>query len=272
MRLSGMGGFQMVAWRGLCMGAVMIGIWLILSQHRRRDIGHVFKGSGLTVIMCQFFNSICFCLGVALAPVAFVLLGVATVPVFAALLAWIILRERARPATWGAIIAVALGIGIAVSGDEGGFAQPNLQAIVGVGFGLVVAFVLALNFVVIRVRPDLPILLMIGCGAIVAGSTGLAITGNEMMTDGRIWPIVISGAFLLPVSIFMLSYASRFTQAANVSLLMLLETVLGPYWVWLGIGEQPTVQMLLGGGVVIGSLAIYLWVTGRDTSGAPSYR
>jgi len=65
------------------------------------------------------------------------------------------------------------------------------------------------------------------------------------------------------VSFFSLSLASRYTHASNVSLLLLLETVLGPLWVWLGVGEEPTPMMLVGGVIVVGSLAIYLWHTGR---------
>jgi drug/metabolite transporter (DMT)-like permease len=57
--------------------------------------------------------------------------------------------------------------------------------------------------------------------------------------------------------------ASRHTHASNVSLLLLLETVLGPLWVWLGLGERPTPVMLAGGAVVVGSLALYLWHEGH---------
>ena len=63
---------------------------------------------------------------------------------------------------------------------------------------------------------------------------------------------------ILPVSFFSLSLASRYTHASNVSLLLLLETVLGPLWVWLGVGEEPTPMMLVGGVIVVGSLAVYL--------------
>ena len=72
-------------------------------------------------------------------------------------------------------------------------------------------------------------------------------------------------------SFFSLSSASRYTQAANVSLLMLLETVLGPLWVWLGLGEAPTPRMLAGGAIVIVSLALYI-LTPRLLRRAPRRR
>ena len=60
---------------------------------------------------------------------------------------------------------------------------------------------------------------------------------------------------------YLLSYASKFTRATNVSLILLLETVLGPLWIWLGTGEKPTNLTLIGGFVVIFSIGIHLIYT-----------
>ena len=70
--------------------------------------------------------------------------------------------------------------------------------------------------------------------------------------------MITTGALVLPLSFYLLSLAARYTHAANVSLLMLMETVLGPVWVWLAVGEVPTSRMILGGAIVLVSLAIYL--------------
>ena len=263
MRLSEMDGFQMTAWRGLLMGTVMVALWALLSRDRGAELRHVFTRAGAVVVLCQFFNSLLFCLGIAMAPVAVVLFGLATVPVCAALLAWLLLGEATRFATWITIAAVMTGIGIAVLGGEGEGVELNLVALAGAGFGLGVAFVLALNFVVIRSAPQLPIMLVIGLGAFLAGCFGLAATGVERMGDGHVWAMATTGVIVLPVSFFLLSLASRHTHASNVSLLMLLETVLGPLWVWWGVGEAPTPMMVLGGGIVVVSLAAYILWTGR---------
>ena len=261
MRLSQMGGFQMVGWRGLLMGTMMVLAWAVTSKDHREDLEALREPFGLTIVVCQVFNSTLFCLGVAIAPVAVVLFGVAAVPVFAALLAWLILGEPTRAATWAAILAVMIGIGIAVSGKAEGAVARDVTALYGALFGLGVALVLALNFVVVRARPKLPILLAIGLGALIAGVVGTAITGLSQMGQGLIWPMALTSLVVLPVSFFSLSMASRYTHAANVGLLMLLETVLGPLWVWVVIDEAPSTRMLLGGAIVVVSLAIYLLTT-----------
>lgn len=263
MRLSGMTGFQMVGWRGLLMGAIMLTAWALTSRDKARDLTLTATGAGLLVIACQFTNATLFNLAIAAAPVSIVLFAIATVPVFAAVFAGIVFGEATRPATWITIAAVFAGIGIAVFGKEAGGIGIDAGAALGALAGLCVAAAMALFFVMLRHHPELPLLLIIGTGVSLSGLTGLAVTGPAAMTSGSVWPIVLTGAVILPLSFGTLSLATRHTHASNVSLLMLLETVIGPVWVWWGIGERPTPAMLVGGAIVIVSLAVYLWATAR---------
>lgn len=263
MRLSGMGGYQMVGWRGLLMGAVMLALWGLISRHRARDLTLLVSGFGIGIVACQYVNATLFSLAIAHAPVSVVLFAVATVPVFAAVLARLVIGEPTRLATWVTIAAVLSGIALAVFGGKDADVALDRGTLWGALAGLGVAVMLALNFVILRARPELPILLVIGLGAALAGLTGVIVTGPAMMMQGEVWAIVICGILILPVSFFSLSLASRHTHASNVSLLLLLETVLGPLWVWLGTGETPTPMMLAGGVIVVVSLALYLWRTGR---------
>ena len=258
MRLSDMDGFQMTGWRGLLMGGVMLSIWAAVSRDRAADLACLRSGPGALIVGCQVLNSLLFCLGIANAPAAMVLIGVAAVPVCAALVARLVTGERASLATWAAICAVLTGIGVGVLGEGAGTLAMNWQALTGAALGLGVAMVLALNFVVLRAQPHLPILLVIGLGALIAGALGWAVTGPARMFDGRLAYMALTGALVLPVSFFTLSLASRYAPAATVSLIMLMETVLGPFWVWLGVGERPTPAMLAGGVIVVTSLAVYL--------------
>ena len=141
MRLSEMSGFQMTAWRGFLMGGVMLLAWAMTSRDRAGDIRQIPTRAGLLIVVCQFFNSMLFCLGIAAAPAAIVLIGIAAVPVFSALLSWVILREATHPLTWIAIVAVLFGIFIAITGKG---AQFDVTAVIGVAFGLGGALVLAI--------------------------------------------------------------------------------------------------------------------------------
>ncbi|WP_102109680.1 DMT family transporter [Oceaniglobus roseus] len=258
MRLSGLDGVAMMAWRGGLTAAVFLGFWLVTSAERRRDLARLATGAGIAVIVAQALNAMVFSLAVAHAPVSVVLFGVATVPVTAALFARLLLGERTRRATWITIAAVLAGIAIAVFGGERGEVTLNLAAVLGALGGLVVACTLSLTFVLLRAHPALPILPVMGAGSALSGGAGLLLVAPGAAIDGTLWPIAVSGALLLPLSFFCFTTASRHTHAANVSLMLLLETILGPLLVWAGVGEAPTPAMFLGGAVVIVSLAAYL--------------
>ena len=58
MRWSGMGGYQMVGWRGLLMGVVMLVLWALTSGHRLRDLGILGSGFGIGLVVCQYFNAV----------------------------------------------------------------------------------------------------------------------------------------------------------------------------------------------------------------------
>ena len=66
------------------------------------------------------------------------------------------------------------------------------------------------------------------------------------------------GLIILPISFTCLNLAARYTSSAIVSLLMLLEMVLGPFWVWLGIGERPTSTMIIGAAIVFVTLTLHI--------------
>ena len=262
MRWSGFGGFAMLAWRGLLMGAVLLLLWPLMTRRGTAALRLLLRPAALGVILCHATNSTLFALGIAVAPVPIVLLAVATVPVFAALFGRFLLGEATSAATWVTMAAVLSGIAVAVSG-RGAEGAAGGSALLGVAAGLGVALVMALNFVLLRQARDLPIQPAIGLGSLLAGLIGLSVAGLPALGQGNVPAIAVTGLVILPLSFLSLTYATRHTSATNVSLLLLLETVLGPIWVWLGADEPLTPVMVFGGAIVVGSLALYLWSEGR---------
>jgi drug/metabolite transporter (DMT)-like permease len=259
MRWSGMDTFPMLAWRGLLMGGALLTVWLLLARERSwAELRSVFSWAGAIVVGLQALNAVLFNAGIATAPVSVVLFGVATAPVFSAIAAYLIGGERVAMATIITILLVLAGIGIAVLGPGHGGISLDQRSLLGALAGLAVAVAFAISFTVMRNHTELAILPTIGLGAMLAGTTGLLLTGIPAMKDGDVWAIAVSGAIILPVSFFLLTLATRHTHPSNVSLLLLLETVLGPAWVWWGVGERPTVPMIIGGAIVVISLTGYI--------------
>ena len=95
-------------------------------------------------------------------------------------------------------------------------------------------------------------------GAIISGFIGLWLSDMSAITEAPIWPVLTMGLIILPISFTCLNLAARYTSPAIVSLLMLLEMVLGPFWVWLGIGERPTPTMSVGAAIVFVTLTLHI--------------
>ena len=259
MRISELDGFTMLAWRGGLSGIGYLLIWAWFSLRLELKIPNVLTLSFAIVVICQIINATFFSLAIAVAPVTIVLISVATAPIFSAILSWFFLGETLSKFSIGTAILVLLGLYISVLGGDATLIELDTSTLLGALFGLGVAFTLAMNFTIIRKDKNVPFVLAIGIGALLAGSLGL------LCADNLYWPpvknmaaIAVTGIIILPVSFCTLSYAARFVPSSTVSLIMLLETVLGPLWIWWGIGEEPTNAMLLGGAIVIFSLTAFL--------------
>ena len=261
MRLSELDGGAMLAWRACLAGLVFVSIGLIARfKEEKRNRARVSSFGFWSLVICQIGNASFFAFGIALAPVAVVLLAVATVPVIAALLGYFLLGELADRRVWATIVLVFSGILMSVAGDIERGMNIDFETLLGACCGLAVAISLAFNFVIIRKNKTVPFELAIGLGALIAGCTAFYLWPAAWQVRGAsLIYISVTGLIILPVSFFLLSKASRLTSAANVSMIMLLETVLGPLWVWLGIKETPNSLTLLGGVLVVGALGFFLY-------------
>ncbi|MDA9795115.1 DMT family transporter [Paracoccaceae bacterium] len=261
MRLSGLDGGAMLAWRACLAGLVFLSIGLIARfKEEKGNRARVSSFGFWVLVICQIGNASFFAFGIALAPVAVVLLAVATVPVIAALLGYFLLGELADRRVWATVVLVFSGILMSVAGDIERGMNIDFEMLLGACCGLAVAISLAFNFVIIRKNKTVPFELAIGLGALIAGCTAFYLWPAAWQVRGAsLIYISVTGLIILPVSFFLLSKASRLTSAANVSMIMLLETVLGPLWVWLGIKETPNSLTLLGGVLVVGALGFFLY-------------
>ena len=203
-------------------------------------------------------NVFCFAYGIFLAPVAIVLIAVATVPVFSIILGALLLKEVVDFKTWLIVIVVFLGVAVSALGDVKSNDLLNHTTALGGLCGLVVAFSLACNFVIIRKDKEVAFPLALGIGGIICGLLAFSFWPSAFeISSSSLFYISITGLIILPVSFILLSRAARMTPASNVSIIMLLETILGPLWVWAFISESPQLLTIIGGAIVILALVYF---------------
>jgi drug/metabolite transporter (DMT)-like permease len=186
--------------------------------------------------------------------VAHVLFIQAIAPVLAALLARGFLGEPVPVRTTVAMAIALAGVGIMVGGPGGG-------DLVGDGLSLVMALSFAIAIVISRHRRDVSMapgtclaqVLLVVAFLPFADVGGLAT--DDVLALGAL------GAGQIGLGLVFLTIGARLIPAAQVALITLLEVVLGPLWVWLSIGEEPTAATLVGGAVVV--VAVVILARGR---------
>ena len=246
-------------WRALLFGLVAMSFVILRYRTRTFSLLAGFSWAEYCVMACYGIGNLLFIYSITHTSVANTLFMLSTTPIWAALIAWLFLKERVPRRTWVAIGAVLIGIIIITRGSHG-----KEGAWIGDLAGLLGAGVLALQFSIIRFarsRDTLPALAMSGI------LTGLVLSQfiDPMATSNNdLFFLFIMGAVMLPVASSLMFMGPRYIPAPEVSLMMLLETILGPIWVWLVVKENPGIYSIVGGTIVLLTLAINTWLGLRE--------
>ncbi|MEQ8193983.1 MAG: DMT family transporter, partial [Rhodospirillales bacterium] len=202
---------------------------LFLWALNRGDWKKPWRGFGrIGVIACLLMtiSNISFVGAVAHTTVANVLVILAAMPLFSALLGWLLIRERVKPRTWFAILAAVTGVVVIFAGSlEGG-------GWLGIGLALMTAIVQSLTLVVLRHAENdvtIPALCLSG---VLSGGVSLFYATPYTVTQHDLAILAVMGLIIVPVALTLFLSGTRYIPAAEVALFALLETVLGPVWVW----------------------------------------
>ena len=259
MRWSEMDVWSMLTWRGLEMGIILI-LFSSCFKIYRSKYKNIYSPVGLSIIISQIISSLLFTYGIAETSVSLILFCLATSPIFASLFSIFILGEKTNRATWITAVFALVGVGIAVLNGDDVINAPQGSVLIGTICGIGASATLGLSLVLLRFKPNVPAMTVTGVSALGNGFIGLLFVEPNLLFQGDILSISFSGLVILPISFACLTFATRYTPASNIGLLMLLETALGPFWVWVGTTETPNLFMILGGVIVISSLAWYILI------------
>lgn len=214
----------------------------IIGPFRRMGAGGVFAGTAFAISMTGYVFA------VMLTTVANAMFIISSAPFFAAFLAWVLLRERVRPSTWLTIAAAVIGIGVML-----------VDGITGRGLpGLIIALVCAVTYAVLivllrrfRAVDMLPALITASLLIIVVAG-GMADDLAPPLHDVLL--ACLMGVAQTGAGFFLVMLGARSVPAAEVSLLLLIEIILSPIWVWIVVAEVPTDIALIGGLIVFGAV------------------
>ena len=207
---------------------------------------------GLGIAISIGLGQIAYLMGLIHTSVANVTFLLGSAPIFTAFTGWILLGERLSVAGMVALCSAMAGIAVMFSGGISG------GHLLGVGYA--VAALVAYVSMVIMFRKIGPIdtFAASGFGGLLSAGLSIWMAGGDLAiapADAAL--SIISGLFQVGAGFAFITLAARYIKAAEVTLLVLLEAILGPLLVWIFISETPGPASLSGGTIVILSVAAF---------------
>lgn len=257
--------WTIIAWRSIF--AALFLIVFMLWRDGARGTLKLFASMGLPgvgVALCFATASISFVVALGYTSVANILLMQAGVPLIAALLGVVFLREAVDRITWAAILAVIAGIGVMVSDS---FAAS--VSFVGDGLALLIAVVFAGATVITRRYSGVRMTPAVCLGVLIATAVGVTLSSGLIVSPRDFGLLFLFGAFNLGLGMALFATGARLLPSALAALISTMEPVFGPIWVWLIHAEVPAPRTLMGGGLVFLALIghiIWQWHQSRRTA------
>lgn len=237
--------------------AIFLVLYLLVKY--RGDFWKVVRRSGGKAVLGGFFIGIAmFCNIIAMrhTTIANATMVMATGPIIAALLGWLLLGERVSRMTWVAIAVAAAGLTIMVGGNPiAGSLFGDLVALFGMfGFGLY-AVILRHG----KAVDMTPAIMYAGILSAIPSAAMAMTIGNGLAAP--LQEIVMCaglGVLQLGIGSIMFAIASVTVPAVELTLFALGEPLLAPIWVWLAVGEVPSLSSFVGGGLLVTALITHL--------------
>ena len=244
-RLIGADTMTIAVWRGLAGAITTLGYVALFDRAAWPGFRALVTPAALAMIALQGTGSLFFLASLQYTSVANSLLILATAPFLAAIFSWIFLHERIDLATGLAIVAVFAGVLVIASGSLGG----------GTLFGDLCSFLNALTiagyYVVLRKARGENLLVPIALGYVMTALLALPIAPMDPFTPQQWGLVALSGGVILAGGVGLLQIGPRYLPAPEVSMITMLEIVVGPLLVWWVLGENPGQATLIGGAVIL---------------------
>jgi drug/metabolite transporter (DMT)-like permease len=259
-RLSNVESWNLIFYRGF-IPFIVVFIGLLIIKKSKFFYSIIENGWHGIGYMCTFIlTNILFVVSIENTNVANTLIMISLAPMLSALVSFIFLKEYPDKKTWAAITITTLAvIYIFIDSFEKGDVKGNV-------YGFICALGLAAGAVIIRagkknanlIPSAMTAKLLIALIALFFVDD-LNIEGNDFLF------IPAMCVFCVAIPFVLITLAPRYITAAEVNLFFLLETVLGPFWVWLVIKEQPSMETIIGGVVIILTIATHSFLALKKT-------
>jgi len=250
-RLSNVETWSLVFYRGIIpFVLVFIGMLLIY----RLKFFNLLRSNGyygFAYVLTFSVTNIAFVASIQNTNVANTLIMIATAPMLSAILGSFFLKENPDKKTWVAIF-ITFFAALYIFYDS-----IKLGNFFGDILGFVAAMGLAVGAVIIRSAKKLNLVPSAVVGKLIIALFAMFFVKDYSLNNNDIYIVPIMCVMCVAIPFVLVTIAPRFITAAEVNLFFLLETIIGPIWVWLIIKEQPTPETIVGGAIIVLTIATH---------------
>ena len=250
-RLADIDTWSLVFYRGIIpFFTVLIGMLIIYKYDFFKMLftsGH----HGLIYIVTFSITNIAFVVSIQNTNVANTLVMIAMAPMLSAILGAFFLKEMPDRKTW-----VAIGITF-IAAVYIFYDSLQLGSIFGDLLGLLCALGLAVGAVTIRSAKNKNLVPAAVVGKLVVAIFAMFFIETYTLLDKDLLIVPLMCVMCVAIPFVLVTIAPRFIPAEEVNLFFLLETIIGPIWVWMVIKEQPSLETIQGGIIIILTIATH---------------
>ena len=258
-RLANIESWSLIFYRGIIpFFAVLIGLLII---QKGQIISSLISNGwhGIAYSITFTISNIFFVISIEITNVANTLVMLSLAPMIAAIISFIFLKENPEKKTWIAVTITTFAV-IYIFFDS--FERGDIK---GNFFGLICALGLAAGAVIIRSAKKVNLVPSAMIGKLFVALIALIFVDKFSLEGEDLIIIPTMGIFCVAIPFVLITLAPRYITAPEVNLFFLLETILGPLWVWLVIHEQPSIETLIGGAIIISTIAIHSFLALKKT-------
>ena len=248
-QLDAASGFEVTFWRSI-FAALFVAVALLL-QHKSQalprllSLGHFGLISG--AMWAVMFS--CFMIALTLTTVANTLIVLSVSPLLTAVFARIFLHQHIPARTWLAILVALVGM---VWMFVDGFSQVDARGLTGMIVAMGVPVAASVNVISLKkAGQSMDLIPAVLIGGLLSAVLMLPVAMPFQTSAHDVFILAVLGFFQLGFPCMLMVRSARSLSAPELSLLALLEVLLGPIWAWLGAGEVPAQATLVGGFVVL---------------------
>jgi len=258
-RLSSVDTWSLVFYRGMIPFMTVFIAMLLIYRLNFFKILLTSGHHGLIYIITFSITNITFVVSIQNTNVANTLVMIAMAPMLSAILGAFFLKEMPDKKTWIAI-AITFIAAVYIFYDS-----LQLGSIYGDILGFITALGLAVGAVTIRSAKKKNLVPAAVVGKLFVALFAMFFIESYVLTDLDLLIVPLMCVMCVAIPFVLVTIAPRFIPAEEVNLFFLLETIIGPFWVWMIIKEQPSLETIQGGAVIILTIAIHSFLKLRKS-------